>query len=201
MIVTYNIGILAAKLKLTALSSHDGRVIRHEIQWQLESADSEQSHDNPNAQAEFVVTEGSYRIFVHYREEKLDLGLIELQKNTLTDAIFILNNGEFVSGGDYFSDYDAQVDFIRRSTERELQSEHGSASMPLRDPDSNIQGEMGAQVMAHPLLADKAQFDGVPPDMRPDPSENKEAVELTLSAQLTNAPGMTSSPTPSPVGG
>ncbi len=200
MIVTHNIGSLSAELKLTALSSRQGKVIHDNISWCLLRMSKEQADliKSKDPQPVFGVTEGKYQIQVIYKDETFDLGQVELKQNTRTDAVFILNSGDINNDGEYFSEIDPVDDFARRQQEREHQSEHGAATLPLRDPSSKIEGNYGQEILAHPLLANSAQFDGVPPDMRPDPAENEAAMQLTLAAQLTNQnqPGQGSAPTP-----
>ncbi|OGO90756.1 MAG: hypothetical protein A3F10_06710 [Coxiella sp. RIFCSPHIGHO2_12_FULL_42_15] len=195
MIVTHNIGSLAAELKLTLLSSISGFVVREHLQWQLQSFSSTKKMDiSDDPIVLFSVTEGEYSIVALYQGERFEFGAVSLAKNTRTDMVFILANGAVRSSEDYFSDYDALVDFSRRQQERELQSKFGFATLPLRNPHHQIQGDYGSQIMAHPLLQDSTQFDGVPPDIRPDASENTQALQLTLAQRLAAAPGPTTTP-------
>lgn len=198
MIVTYDIGTLSAELRLTLLASRQGHVVREDLLWRLQSvSNSAELHESSEAQPLFSVTAGKYKIAVKYQDNLIELGEVELKQNTRTDCVFILNNEQ--KGDEYYAEIDPADDFNRRQQERDLQSEHGHATLPLRDPNLEIQGDYGSQVMAHPLLAESAQFDGVPPDMRPDPAENEAAMQLTLAAQLTNQPNATSTPSPNPM--
>ena len=198
MIITYNIGSLAAELKVMLLSSISGLAIRQGLCWQLHAVSkpdkvvAEKSEPIPL----FSITEGEYTILAVYQDSLLMLGSVKLAKNTRTDMVFMLVDGLIQSSEDYFCEYDAKEWFACRQQERELQSTHGFATLPLRDPSTHMQGDYGSQLQAHPLLRDAVQFDGVPPSIRPDPSENKEALQLTLAQRLMQTPNAT--PTPAP---
>lgn len=197
MIITHNIGSLAAELKLALLSSISGLIVHDALQWHLRSLaeNKEKTHNFDEAMAFFAVEEGEYAISATYLGETLEFGTINLVKNTRTDMLFIFANSEWHDSEDYFSDYDASLDFPRRQRERDLQSKFGFSTLPLRNPNNSIQGEYGSQIMAHPLLKDSVQFDGIPPEIRPDPSENREALQLTLAQRLSAAPGAAATPT------
>lgn len=195
MITTYNAGILGAQLKLTLLASINGLVIRNDLQWQLRAMAVDKVHSSDEAIALFSVPAGEYIIFATYQGEDLDFGEVKLSKNTRTDIVFILEKRAVGSSDDYFSDYNKVVDHARRQQERNLQSDrHGFAEMPLRQVDNQPQGEMGTGYPPHPLLMESKQFDGVPPDIRPDPSENTEALQLTLANKLAAAPAAATTP-------
>ena len=199
MIITYQIGSLAAELKVMLLSSVNGLAVRQGLTWQLRPVSNS---NNPMLETDqaigfFSMTEGEYAIAALYQGELLELGQVMLLKNTRTDIVFILADGAIRSSEDYFFEYDAKEWFACRQQERELQSVHGFATLPLRDPSMQMQGDYGSQLQAHPLLRDAVQFDGVPPSIRPDPSENKEALQLTLAQRLAAAPN--AAPTPAPV--
>lgn len=198
MIVTYDIGSLSAELKLTLLASRQGRIVHDTISWCITNISNNKTevHDSTLAQPLFSLTSGKYKLQVKHQENLIELGEFDLKQNTRTDLVFILNTDQV--GDEYFSEYDAIEDFNRRQQERDSQAEHGFATLPLRDPAQQIDGDYGSQIMAHPLLAESAQFDGVPPDMRPDPAENEAALQLTLAAQLTNQPSAHAAPTPNP---
>lgn len=205
MIVTHNVGILAANLKLTALSSLNGGVIYQDISWKITQvgADDPAEFESDKAQPIFSVAEGDYTIACVYQGKELDLGGVYLAQNTQTDMVFILNEFEGGVEDDYFAEFDVEKDIYRRQHERDIQSElHGSADGPLREPKTDMNGELGSQIMAHPLLKDSAQFDGVPPEFSVQPERNEEAARLTLEKQLQNQhqPGATSSPSPNPMG-
>lgn len=195
MITTYNAGLLAAQLKLTLLASINGLVIREDLQWQLCSLASNKIHTSDHGIALFSVAEGEYIISATYQSETLDFGQVKLLKNTRTDMVFILSKRTVTTSDDYFSDYDPIEDHARRQQERNLQSDrHGFAEMPLRQVDNQSQGELGSGYPPHPLLTDAKQFDGVPPNIRPDPSENTEALQLTLAHKLAAAPSAATTP-------
>jgi len=195
MIITYNIGILGAGLKLTGLASLQGQVIQHGLQWQLhrisDRPEQEKIVISEEAQALFTVTADLYHIYAIYRGETIDCGEVQLAQNTLTDAIFVFEHIDV--DGDFFAEFSNVQDFNRRVSEREQQlDKYGAATLPLRDPNLNLPpGENS--IPAHPLLKDSVQFDGVPPDVRPEPSQNEMALQLTLAAQNN----LTTAPTPS----
>lgn len=204
MIVTRNIGILAARLKLTALASQSGSVIYSGLTWKISRVNQSQlleSHVSEEAQPVFNVTEGDYTLQVSYQNEIYDLGGVYLEKNTETDMVVILAQGMTGTGDDYFSDFNAERDFHRRQQERNQQTDlYGAPTAPLREPNpDSLRGEMGTSIMSHPKLRDSAQFDGVPPNFRPDPSENESAARLTYEKQLQLQLGANAAPTPAPV--
>lgn len=197
MSVIHYVGSLAAELKLSAILNPQSPVIRSDLCWYLQKVDEVKSEPKQytceQAQAFFSVVEGEYQLTACYREKQYKLGLVSLARNTLTDKIFILEDFAAEMMPEYFVDYSVEEDFARRCHEREEQlARYGAASFPLRDPRSQESGELGVQILAHPLFAQAKQLDGIPPEMSPDPSENREALQLTLAAAATPtaAPGM-----------
>ncbi len=189
-IVTYDVGILGAEIKLTALSSKQGRVQREGCSWELKKLDQAGEVDSSATVQRIEAAQGSMilppaRYAIHFIRDGEDryscLAQVTLKQNTSTDIVFIFEEGR-QDDDEYFADHDAVDDFSRRQQQREDQSLYGYASLPLRDP-STPTGDMGTQFMAHPLLQN-AQFDGVPPDMRADPHDNQAALELTLQNKL-----------------
>lgn len=200
MIITHNIGIIGAQIRLTALASLQGNVIRQDLQWQLKATTSLNADQQPKIliseepQPLFTVTAGVYQISIIYRGNNFDLGEVQLKQNTHTDTVFVLEAIAIETSDDYFADFTSEKDFLRRATERDEQSIYGGATLPLRDPNLELPpGDNG--IPAHPLLKNSVQFDGVPPDFRPDPNQNAAALQLTYAAQLQNNPGATPSPT------
>ncbi len=197
-IVSYDMGILGAEIKLTALSSKQGHILREACSWELKQLDkqgeaSSKIYATEAAQHSMIVPPGCYVIhFIRDSEDKYGrLAAVELKQNTLTDIVFIFEEGGIED--EYFADYDPLDDFSRRQHERDV---HIPATLPLRDPHAP-KGEMGTQFMAHPLLQN-AQFDGVPPDMRSDPHENEMALQLTLENKLAAKASPSISPNASP---
>lgn len=190
--VTYNAGVLGAKVKLTATSSKEGRILREGCSWELRSLDKDQLYTMEAAQHSMIVPAGTYAI--HFIRDSSDnygcLAQVKLEQNTSTDSVFIFEDSRV--DDDYVADYDAKDDFSRRQQERDAQSLYGGATLPLRDPTAPS-GDMGVQFMAHPLLQ-TTQFDGVPPEMRADPHENRDALQLTMENKLSAKASPTISP-------
>lgn len=185
-------------LKLMLLQSVHGRVVRDGLRWQvvaLAPVASNQAWLSELAFPLFELSIGRYAVTVTYAGSEYRLGEVELASRTCTDVAFYLPAEARVSD-DYFFDYDAGQWFACRSQERELQSVHGFATLPLRDPNQTPTGEQGIQLMSHPLLRDAVQFDGLPPDIRPEPSQNRVALELTLAQRLAATPSFLPAPTP-----
>jgi len=207
VIVTYNIGIIAARVKLTAIQGLHGGVLHAGVRWTIArigkpAANQQGEYVSENPQTQLDVLDGSYKVSAHYQEEDFELGQLVLEKNTLTDAVFILKkSGEYNAEEGYYSDIDELIEHGRRGDDRSEQAKHGNATTPLREPYSNDQqGDLGAgqQVKAHPLLKNSAQFDGMEDKVNPEPSENNEAFEKGLELQRQAQPGPSAAPTPRP---
>lgn len=196
-IVTYDIGILGAQIKLTALSSKQGHILREGCSWELKKLEKNNQEEAKvyameAAQHSMIVPAGRYAIhFIRDSQDKQGcLSEVELKQNTLTDIVFIFEDSSIED--EYFADHDDNDDFSRRQQERDDQSIYGGATLPLRDPNAP-KGEMGVEFMAHPLLQ-TTQFDGIPPDMRADPHENHMALQLTLQNKLAASASPSVSP-------
>lgn len=192
MIITPNAGLLAAKIQLTAINGPGGTLIQTPLQWTLTAAaksvgDASSTHTQVGAKVSFTVPAGKYSLKVYFRESLRCQDAIELVQNASHDCVYVIA-GLDDDSAEYFADYNQDADWQRRQQERESQRSIASAAWPLRDPNTMPQGEMGVQIMAHPLLSKSAQFDGVPPEFRPDPSENTAALRLSLENQLQNNP-------------
>lgn len=203
MIVTYNIGSLAARLTVRALSYLSGGVVLQGLVWHLQRLDeskspiAEANYESEKAQAQFDVPPGNYRISARYKGEETSCGEVILQKNALTDVVFIFDQaGELSADGDYFADPDLDAEYERRKLERVEQSNFGPAELPVRDPNPVSAEGQGQGFQSHPLLQKSAQFDGVEANMTVQPAENRQAVEMTLQNQLQNQarPDMLPSP-------
>ncbi len=193
MIVTYNIGSLAARLKLAGINYLNGGVIQHDLSWRVQRLGedalphTDAVYESDRAQVVFDIASGNYRIVAIYQGEEIDCGEVVLKKNTLTDCVFIFNQaGEMGADGDYFADPDVDVEYERRKVERSEQSSFGPADLPVRDPNPISPEGQGEGFQSHPLLKNSAQFDGVEANMTVQPSENRQAVEMTLQNQLQN---------------
>jgi hypothetical protein len=185
MIITRNTSQSNAVLRLALMHSLDGELIHEGVSWRLiPKLASMASIHIPEAIACVTVAPGEYSLSLTYQEEALELGSLSLSSFTETDAVFVLPEVLVTEANEYYVDYDQALGFACRSQERELQTAHGFATLPLRDPQLRIQGEQSMTLKSHPLLRDAVQFDGVPPEIRPDPSQNKEALQLTLTQRL-----------------
>lgn len=213
MTVTYNIGILAAQLRLTAIRTRHGNVIREGLVWQLKAKKREKSYESLEAQPLFQVPGGKYHIEGTLHETYFSVGAINLERNTRTDLVlFIAQNrlpGDYDPDEEFFIKREEMSEFTdteRRKLNRKAQRSYGAASGPLHHFDAKMEhsGELGntmKNLHAHPLLANKTQFDGVPDDLRLDnPAFNEEGIantiELTLQKHLANQPGFTPGPKP-----
>jgi hypothetical protein len=206
MVTSYNTGSPSAQIKLTAVHSGHGGVIRENLRWTLTPINTGPnlvSHQSHQAQINFTVIPGTYQIFALYQENEIDCGQEQLLGNTAIDLVFILNPSDlFHPERQYSAKTDPFFEYDRRKADRESELKHGGMATPLKDP--SYKPEMGSQLSRHPLL-DHAQFDGIPPQITPDPTENEEAsnkAELQLQQQLQHqqAAQATPSVTPSPFG-
>ena len=203
MIITPNAGLLAANIQLTAINGPGGSLIQKPLQWTLLAAsnkargDASSTYTKMGVKVSFTVPAGKYLLKVYYNGTLRCQDMIELVQNALHNLVYVIG-GLDDAQVEYFADYDPNADWQRRQQERESQRFIASAAWPLRDPDSRPQGEMGVQIMAHPLLSKSVQFDGVPPEFRPDPSENTAALRLSLENQLQNNPQAQPSVLPKP---
>jgi hypothetical protein len=211
MSITYDIGTLAAELQLTAISARHGGVIHHGLNWSLKSVKRSKNYESTKAQPLFQVPGGTYVIEVIFNLTLYTFGEVSLVRNTHTDLVILLqssstnddpNEEYFINSKDMASINENE----RRKMERQGQRKYGTASGPLHDFDASQQhsGELGStmkSLRAHPLLADKTQFDGVSPDLRIDnPDSNEEGlaktIQLTLQKQLDNQLGPNPGPRP-----
>lgn len=212
MSVTYDIGTLAAELKLTAISARHGGVIRHGLQWYLKFVKRQKIYESTEAQPLFQVPGGIYTIEVIHNSTPYIFDKVTLERNTHTDLVILLqasSSADYDPNEEYFinsKDITSISENERRKMERQGQRKYGIASGPLHEFDAAMQhsGELGSTMkglLAHPILADKAQFDGISPDLRVDnPDSNEEGlaktIQLTLQKQLDNQPGPNPGPRP-----
>lgn len=184
MIITHDIGSLAARIKLTALAAREGGVIRSGLEWRLKG--SNQEHVSQVALPVLDLPAGDYAISLSYKGKIHELSRVSLAKNTLTDLLFSLADE---------ADFDSTQNFERRLADRQAQERFGHAELPLHAPNAP-KGDQGVQFQGHPLL-NTAQFDGMEAKVNPQPSENEEASEKTLELilqqqnQLRNNPNST----------
>lgn len=207
MVTTYNIGSPSAEIKLTAIMAAHGGVVYDSIGWELHDTDEKKPnhilYKSDDSQAALLVKPGQYRIFIRYAGETLDCGIEELEKNTSTDRVYLLNDdGLFDETKQYSAETDAFLEYERRKEDRKTEVTLGSIDTPLKDPYYKPEGS--SSLSAHPLLSQKAQFDGMPPEITPEPTENNEAAnknELTLQNELKNeyAAQATNTTKPSPL--
>ena len=185
MIITRNISQANAILRLALMKSLDGELIHEGIVWWLKPNEASLAPiEIAEAVACVTVTPGDYSLSLRYQGEDLALGQVTLAGFTEYDAVFVLPQILVTNPDEYYFDYDQAQWFACRSQERELQTAHGFPTLPLRDPNLQLLGEQSMNLKTHPLLRDAVQFDGVPPEIRPDPSQNKEALQLTLAQRL-----------------
>ena len=96
MVTTYNIGSPSAEIKLTAIMAAHGGVVYDSIAWELHDSDENKPnhvlYKSGDSQASLLVKPGYYRVFIQYAGEMIDCGLEELEKNTSTDRVYILND-------------------------------------------------------------------------------------------------------------
>jgi hypothetical protein len=212
MSVTYNIGSLAAHLKLTAISMRHGKIVRTRLSWRLTNVNNKKVYESKTAQSLFEVTQGKYMLEAVYDKTPYHFGEVSLERNTETDLVVLLqaaSTGKYDPEEEYFilpKEMTDESEYERRKKERLGQRKYGAANGPLHhfDAAAQYQGELGMtkqNLHSHPLLA-HAQFDGVTPDsLRIDnPSTNEEGlaktIELTLAKQLGNQPGFNPAPQP-----
>lgn len=209
MATSYNTGSPSAQIKLTAIHSGHGGLVHEGLNWKLTPVNEQNDPKSPlyqsdEAQPELTVIPGKYEITATYKQKKIDYGQEELSKNTAKDLVFILNSSDlFDSEKQYSAETDPFLEYERRKADRESEYPLGNTVTPIKDPYHKP--EMGSQLAAHPLLSAQAQFDGMPPEITPDPTENEEAsnkAELQLQNQLQNqnTAQATPSATPSPFG-
>ncbi len=188
MVTVYQTGSLAASLRLTAISFAHGGVIYHGLEWTVSQLDSQEKpteyiNNSDASVAQFDLKKGTFLIEVTHEDDTFNLGTVSLEQNTLTDCVFILKNSDFFNEeAEYFAESDAVIDNKRRQDDRNVESRFGNIETPLKNPFKE-QGQ-GIQLQSHPLLANEAQFDGMPPEINADPQKNDAAMEKQLQLQL-----------------
>lgn len=211
MSITYNIGTLAAELQLTAICARHGGIIRRGIQWHLKSVKRQTNYQSDKAQPLFQVPGNTYIIEVTYNSKTYTFGEVTLERNTCTDLVVFLQSAatNYDPNEEYFIDPKDMTNVNeneRRKMERQGQRKYGSASGPLHEFDATQthSGELGStmnSLKAHPLLADKTQFDGISDELRRDnPDSNEEGlaktIQLILQKQYENQLGKNPGPKP-----
>src|SRR3990167_6407641 len=189
MIVTYNRGIQKAELELTSVRALEGRVITEGVIWTIADSVGRTLARSEEARPIFVLEPGQYQLRVAYRGRETAVGPYELQRDTLTNMLILLQEGQaYPSENGYYVDSDPILEYERRVLDRGVQAKWGSATNPIKDPYHQPTGE--SHLASHPVLAQTAQFDGVEPTVSPEPEQNDLALEktLTLQHQLTNQP-------------
>ena len=206
MATSYNTGSPSAQVKLTAIRSSHGGVLHEDLGWKLVSVDKQANpaiYQSDQPQVELTTIPGAYQVFALYKQNEIDCGQTELNGNTAVDLVFILNDDDlFNSEKQYSAETNPFFEYDRRRADRGFELPLGEMATPVKDPYHKP--EMGSQLSAHPLL-DNAQFDGIPPQITPDPTENEEAsnkAELQLQQQLQHQQAAQATPsiTPSPFG-
>lgn len=206
MAISYNTGSPSAQAKLTSIHSNHGGVVQDGLTWRLTPIDKTNAKDiyqSDLAQPILTVIPGNYRIEAIYQNNAIDCGIEKLERNTYSDLVFILNTSDlFEANKQYSAEIDAFLEYDRRRADREFEIRLGEIVTPVKDPHHKSQ--MGSRLAAHPLL-DRAQFDGLPPQITPDPTENEEAskkaeLQLQQQLQLQQAAQATPSVSPSPFG-
>lgn len=194
MITSYDIGSLAARVKLTVLATRSGGVIRSGLVWRLKG--SNQEYTSQAAQPILDIPAGEYMISLTYTGKIHELSTVTVAKNTLTDLLFTLADaGEYQPDG-YHAEFDATQNFERRLSDRQDQERFGHAELPLHDPNVP-KGDQGVHFQDHPLL-NTAQFDGMEAKVNPQPSENEEASEKTLELILQHQNELKNNPNSTP---
>jgi hypothetical protein len=205
MVTSYNTGSPSASVKLTAIRSGHGGLAHESLSWRLvpvepEGASNKNLYQSDEPQAELTVIPGKYRIFAIHKQQEIDYGEEDLEKNTARDLVYILNDDDlFDSETQYSAETDPHSEYERRKADRESEYPLGDMITPIKDP--NRKSEMGSSLAAHPLLSEQAQFDGMPPEVNPDPTENEEAAnkaELQLQNELQHQNAAQASPSSSP---
>ncbi len=185
MIITYDIGSLAARIKLTALAARDGGVIRSGLEWRLKGPN--QAYTSLEAQPVLDLPAGEYEISLSYKGRTHELSTVKLAQNTLTDLLFSLADEV---------EFDTTQNFDRRLADRHDQERFGHAELPLHDPNT-AKGDQGIQFQGHPLL-NTAQFDGMEAKISPQPDKNEEASEKTLELILQHQNALKNNPNSTP---
>lgn len=210
MVTSYNTHSPSAQIKLTAIRAGHGGLIHDGLAWKLTPTQGAEGIQQPvyhsdDAQAELTIVPGEYQIHATYQQKEIDCGAESFEKNTAKDLVFVLNTEDFFDADrQYSAETDSFLEYDRRRADREFEIPLGEIVTPVKDP--NKKSGLGSQIAAHPLLSQEAQFDGMPPEITPDPTENEEATqkaELQLQQQLQNQaqPGPSvSPPSPSPFG-
>lgn len=185
MIITYDIGSLAARIKLTALAARDGGVIRSGLEWRLKG--SNQGYTSLEAQPVLDLPAGEYQVGLVYKNRTYEFSSYRLAKNTLTDLVFSLVDEV---------EFDTTQNFDRRLADRQAQERFGHAELPLHDPNAP-KGDQGVHFQGHPLL-NTAQFDGMEAKISPQPDKNEEASEKTIELVLQKQAALQNNPNSAP---
>ena len=204
MIRTYNIGSLAATLKLAAIRALSGELIAEGLTWILapvgthSTLKTDTPYTSDQAQPYFTQTAGTYAVSCEWKGNTYTFGDVLLEKNTQLDVVYWINTMEPGSGEEaYYADPASELEYERQKSNRRGQSTFGTAEFAVRDPDPvQPDGCLDNSIPAHPLLSNEAQFDGVEPNMTIEPSENRQSVEMTLQHQLQQQPSPSNLPKP-----
>lgn len=207
MVTSYNTGSPSAQVKLTAIHAGHGGVAHDGLLWRLAATEAsggkEHHYESGESQPTLTIVPGTYHIFAIYKQDEINCGQETFASNTSQDLVFILNDSDlFSTDQQYSAETDPFTEYNRRLADREFELPLGEIVTPVKDP--NQKAQMGSQLAAHPLL-DNAQFDGIPPQITADPTENEEAankaeLQLQQQLQLQQAAQATPSTSPSPFG-
>ena len=185
MLVVHNIGSVSAQLQVAAIASLGGNIIRQGLRWCVHAKDDDAviAEESFDARAHMHIQPGQYELRVHYLDEEQVVAELNLEQNTLTDILYIMKTGDVYNEQDeYFAESDPLIEHARRIEDRDVEMRLGGIATSLKNPYKEQGQEMGFQ--AHPLLANKAQFDGMPPEINNDPQKNEAAMEKQLQLQL-----------------
>lgn len=211
-----------ARLQLTAVTLKGGQyqVLTQGLHWRVraqsqtsKSKNLQQHFNSVDAAPLFVVPEGIYDVIVSHTDlGDKEVQHIRLQKDSLTDEVIYLGSVDIDDQEENFhlgddDDFNPDREYARRQQDRRGQAQYAQASNPLRAPDivapdagfgeaQQVSQQSGMQ--AHPLLSQKAQFDGVAAKMNPNLTENVHAAEAQVDPSLQPGakaqPGMSTAP-------
>lgn len=206
-----------ASLSLVAINA-DYAVITQDLYWQItdqHKASKQSTVVSESSNPSFDLLPGTYDLEVTYGNQIVTVADINLVAGERLSQVVIIGGdpkGEGVAIYDLYDDDDFNPDseFVRRQMERDGQRQYGLEADELIAPASGSDfnyidpdAQRAAGSMPHPILSNKAQFDGIEAKVNPSVERNPDAAERTLQNRLAAQakPAYDPGSTPKPSGG
>lgn len=201
-----------SSLTVTVVELKQGeyRAVSDPVRWQLDKVTPEGKVIDVVAQAErptryqFQVMPGHYRLVVVWQQQEKAIEL-DIKPGKILDKLIIFSDQPQTD--DYhLADVEAfnpDNEHVRRQQERAGQRRYGASASPLRSPDLAAAAQqmgqlMDSSLMAHPILSQSTQFDGISPKLNQDASQNQHAAEAQMEPELRPGAQPSAQPTAQP---